>query len=1025
MNCQLRRVFVASAFLVVMLFLGYPGAWAETYSSLNQQYPTHFDNTAFDTNHNDLMYMDAVNFAGREIVLFTLMSDDDLNYNRYLYYFAHSPEDHNKFDIGNSQDNNFRFKVVEFNNLLYLFYTSEHNANGFNTSTIYYRTATMNYESDGNGCTLEFSPLKSFSTGVSSVEIRMAHSMEGALYVIFSSGSTWYSVSSADGLFNSATPNSLVKMTLFSASDVKGAGGAIFQVPDPTEGSLDRLMIAYATGSAVKYYFFDGKVLYGNPTAGNSAYVLSSSGVWPYSVRLIAGSGSASPYTDSKYSIQVFIASPKDSGSNQTWNNIFHREYIPAGVKGNEGTWPGAWVHLAASDEDDVKSVNAFDSDPAWAVLPLYTSVSKEPAADIQSYLRIWYHRGTKYSWPTSDFVRFRCSYYKSDILVHQLPQRVGGTEIQDLSTQTVLGVIEGTPPWPVNAGGGTSDTSNTSWVEYGKTDGITVETKWSVGGSVTVSKGFTFKKRGELKTKLTAGLKYTKTTSSNSTTSKGITLKTYNDATPGRLGWLVVLIPEILNDSYVLKSYDGTALHYEGDPSTDEITVNLLTYGDNTRVDLIDYYLDNPSLAIGEDEGNSSRTLMEGMAARPLSNVIPNGIETKGWKGVTEDYSQMSVSPSCPWDVTNLMTLVDPDASNSGYKDLILHSTGGESSTYSVTYSTTEGETWSPSASFTASWEKAGFLFFSGGEFNVNWTMDISTTSTMTSKLGFQYNIPDCCSPSYVIHGGKYYFCKQSHLSSYTNEPGVGLDWMNYWQEVATRTTIEWATNRNYYNCAGLDCYSTMQVIPKLFVPKADESGYNCPWISNDIRNYGKPKPWCLTYYVYPPSTSAAPQSSRITLKQAKATLHLDRVNPDNNQVSARLSLEGIGPDFLDQIGKLVHLNLGSYVIDSGVNPVVSREIRGKSVVYQMKQAANPKSSIKVVLTYDESRSLLNIAFDADQIRMPGVAQSLVNAYTEGNAVAFPVGLFIGSRYYSQDTLDAHLTVNNQNIICELNAQR
>lgn len=1025
---QLRGILIASIFIAGVLgLIGTPDASAETYSSENDKYKSAFCNNIFGTNHNDMFWMDAIYFGGREILFFTLMSDCSPSYDSKLYFFTHNPESHSSVDISNSLSLDFRFKLVEFNNVLYIFYTTDcSSCSGFNNSTIYYRTATVNRGTDGKGWALEFSGQKSISAGVSKVKIRMAHSMEGTMYVIYSAGSNWYTIASADGLFNPATPGSLVKMSLFTAPDgITGAGGAVFQVSDPDKGIMDKLMIAYATGSTVKYLFFDGKGVYGQNAIGDpfKPYAVpntgAADGVYPYSVRLIAGS--ASGYSDSKYSVQMFIASPKDSGSNQTWNNIFHREYTPAGENGDEGHWSSIWNQLNSSGDDRIKSINAYDPDPGWAVIPLFKSASQNAGDEIQMYLRIWYHRGTNYTWPSSDHVTFRTSYYTSDILYH-LSQVSTGPEKQDSTTQTVLGVIEGTPPWPYNGGGGISDTSDTSWVEYGKENSYSVETDWSVGGSVMVYKGVSFKERGELKAKLSAGVKYTKTTSTTNKSEMGMTLKSYNKEPPGRLGWLVLLTPEILNDSYALYSYNRKPLFYEGDPSGDPITASLITYGNNTKVTLLSYYLDEPSFAIGGDEEHASRKFLKGMAERPFSNDLPGYVAgTTGWQGLTDYYTQMSGSQNCPWEVTDLWTLVGDNSKT--MKSLVLSSTVGVSSTYSISCSTTEGKTWSQSAGFSATWDKAGFFFASGGEFDVNWTMDINTTSTMTAKLGFQYDIPDCGIQNHVTRGGRFYDCKLTHTSGPENEPGVGTDWTTYWVESATpnTATTDWVTATKYYGW----CFSTANVIPKLFVPKSDDIGYDCPWISNDIRDYRKPKPWCLTYNVFLPSKSAAAESSRLTVRHADATLHLDQARRNRDRVSARLTLEGVGPDYSEQVNNLLHLGLGSYVSNSESSQVLAQTVHGDRTVIRMRQPGSPKSSIQVVLTYDEAHSLLHIALDAERVHVPGLARSLVDAHMEGNTVAFPLSFFLGSRYHAKDNLHAQLTFKKGKIICRLHDVR
>jgi hypothetical protein len=67
----------------------------------------------------------------------------------------------------------------------------------------------------------------------------------------------------------------------------------------------------------------------------------------------------------------------------------------------------------------------------------------------------------------------------------------------------------------------------------------------------------------------------------------------------------------------------------------------------------------------------------------------------------------------------------------------------------------------------------------------------------------------------------------------------------------------------------------------------------------------------------------------------------------------------------------------------------------------------------------------LLILDWDAERINLPDMVESLENLHQEGKAVAFPFGLFIGSRYYATETLDTHMTVNKQKIICEIDVAR
>ena len=287
---QTFRILLKSTLVAALLILlAVPGSKAETYSNHDSHYPSGFCNDIFNTLSNDMQNMDAVEFGGRTIVFFTLFSSCSLSYNSYLYYWYDSDNAH-KLDIGNSTGNQYIIKTAVFNNVLYIFYTSPY------WTTIRYRTATLNTGPAGTDWALEFTGEKRINAGPTTT-LRMARWMNDALYVIYSSGSDWYYVSSTDG----ATFDPPTKF--FTGGPIKGAGGAVFQVSDPTEGSVEKMMISYATGSGIKYFFFDGISTFGPynaPVATNTS---------PYSVRLIAGS--ATNYSNSRYAIQVFYASPQ------------------------------------------------------------------------------------------------------------------------------------------------------------------------------------------------------------------------------------------------------------------------------------------------------------------------------------------------------------------------------------------------------------------------------------------------------------------------------------------------------------------------------------------------------------------------------------------------------------------------------------------------------------------------------------------------------------------------------------------
>lgn len=57
------------------------------------------------------------------------------------------------------------------------------------------------------------------------------------------------------------------------------------------------------------------------------------------------------------------------------------------------------------------------------------------------------------------------------------------------------------------------------------------------------------------------------------------------------------------------------------------------------------------------------------------------------------------------------------------------------------------------------------------------------------------------------VLNGGRIYVCKLSHVSAAANEPGVGVDWATYWDDVgATASPDTWRTTENYYTQLDLE---------------------------------------------------------------------------------------------------------------------------------------------------------------------------------------------------------------------------
>ncbi len=322
-----RSLLIAAVFALLLA----PGAWAETYSSSGSHYPKSFDNNIFDTDHNDCQYMDAVYFAGKEIIFFTFTSDVNDSYNSQLLYYTPGFDYSGSLNIGNSIGIDLALKTCVMGDVLYLFYTPNGTSgSSLHTGTIYYRTITIDYGSTGKDWKMVFSDVKSLATGLSSVSLRVAGVMNGTMYLIYTGDSSFYYISSQDGLkFSQGTH-------FFSATDptINGASGAVFQIPNASTGCNETFMLAYAAqnGStkSLKYFFFDGKTYTG-------PFTIATPSLYPSSVRLIAGS--ASGYTNTKYSIQVWLATIH-SGSEQRPTTCIMRSISPMGLTGMRGHGP-------------------------------------------------------------------------------------------------------------------------------------------------------------------------------------------------------------------------------------------------------------------------------------------------------------------------------------------------------------------------------------------------------------------------------------------------------------------------------------------------------------------------------------------------------------------------------------------------------------------------------------------------------------------------------------------------------------
>jgi len=357
-------------------------------------------------------------------------------------------------------------------------------------------------------------------------------------------------------------------------------------------------------------------------------------------------------------------------------------------------------------------------------------------------------------------------------------------------------------------------------------------------------------------------------------------------------------------------------------------------------------YYLQEPSDPIEGTPADTYPEIFEGMAARPLSTDIV------GWQAAMKTVDPSYVSYTLP----------------------TVSSTIGEKSDTTIVETTTDVTSITPSAGFSVSGAKLGFISW-GAEVSVDFSMDIETKTSMKYSLGWKYNLPECKT--------------------------------------------------------GSPCTAHVDVNPYLFVPNGDASGYNAPWISLDVRNYQKPKPWCLSYrsYFTTPSSTGAPYV-KLTVDRAQGTLFLDESGPNRDRASAKLTLKGLARGFsLDSLSgeQLVHMRLGNYIVNSGTNYLLSRGFQGNDLILQMKESEDSNSFITVRLSYNKAKSILTIDLDADRIDLTGLyAYPFLgsNDSSGGEARTVPFRLFLGDRHYAEGKLGVHCAVNDQNAICNLHSK-
>ena len=936
-----RFLIIFMIAVMVPVLLAASGARAEKYSSADHECPTYFE-SPIDA-HNDMQHMEAIHYDDKDIILFTMFSDQDgdfIHYTSDLHYWINQGYyDEGAFGIWNNRDDNLRIKACVFNDLLYIF-SSPSDSMGYSSNTwgIFYRQAKVVMDTNGHYqleviSTDNYAPfneptvLPPYEKPTKPSIILYAGVMNGRLYIYFSDGNDWYWAVSEDGrTFGPATP-------MGSFPGIFGVEGEVFLVQNADGLLEERTMLTgcRAGQSSITYFFFDGQSIYGENT-------ISTGSIDPRSVQLIAGS--AEGYNNKNYSIQVFFAYPDGDGADERWSRIYHGEYIPSGENGDQGSWSSSWTYLSNDTKDHIHCSDAYDSDQRWSVFP-----SDEGEGDnIRNHLRIWYARGTHATAASGDRIEFRESTYKSDLWVHAGRTVTKPEEQSDMSTATIVGIIEGTPPFPENKVTESTASTNTSVVSLGTSTTEDVSTTWSAGGSIGVAYNKDIlKKTASIGARFSAMLKYTQGTTSSTTASISETFKTYMNTPAGNLGWALFFVPEIIADQYILKSYDGTTQVYGDNSSMDEMDLFLIQYGEDSEIVPRAYYLDDPDCPVGGT--NDYTDVFSGMAERPLSTDLAN------WEKLGEEYK--APSPSFIYET---LPINSP-----------LTCTQGEQIEQRYSETDADWETNSANANFSISRKKLGFGSVTV-DTSISFSMEMSTKTAITTNLGFILRIPNCCE-----------------------------------------------------NCDD-PCVSNLKVEPVLLTPNEDDTGYNAPWISDDIRDNNKPKPWCLSYLTYPEYSESTVGLERFSVKNASANLYLNRVTPDKDKLSAEITLSGLPNDFFPQDLALLHFKFGDYVVHTDRNPIVEYAATDEKVVVSFEEPGNPDAFIRLTLHHKPYKSLLKIYIKAHGIDLSELESYLTGGGETGSVPdTVPFSFFMDNKYYATEDLAAIPRIYEKKIKCRL----
>lgn len=532
-------------------------------------------------------------FGGRSFVFVATGCDMTAGQNILRYYWYTEDKAHPEscereilHTQGARAPDDYSFKPVVFHDQLYIFYATEKSADpvmGLEDGTIYVQSASKSSHPQP----LSFGAREVVYKGIENHRrICAAQVMNGKLYLIYAVCTNpdapkpyqykFYALEKAYG--GDWIGPTLLTLDGVDTFETFPQTATTFIVTDAEKRNSERMALGFVDftdpGKGAPWLaFFDGTAtLYGKKPIPNS-----------YTQNILLATGTVKGATNDKQAVQIWVtdASPGE------YRPIYHNEYWPSGVNGNEGsfrkedgvwtlvpqptTWerpcpePG-WDHWGSRFWTADRWLLAWSAGKVSAPLPIETG--QKESKGLQQNLDLTYFQRWVYYFPIGSRPRMKTLRYASDVLQKTKDPVVvdsdvapGNPNYETLRKTWILqGVIEGPPPFPHNGNYLNNLGAAASRVSLGKSEGRQFVQTYNTSRSyqMGLQGGFALTFSFELGQELAEENQQTEEI--NASWAKTATIDTTTGAGSADVGKLVFVKPKFENQQYKLFGADGGA---------------------------------------------------------------------------------------------------------------------------------------------------------------------------------------------------------------------------------------------------------------------------------------------------------------------------------------------------------------------------------------------------------------------------------------------------------------------------------